>query len=200
MKTSNNIPKSSDAPVPHWYGALEVSPGRWFPPLAAGMTVRSKKISIVVLRHKSFEPAYVQEIPLEDGMKAVNASFADAVGRLSDFNLRLCCATEPHHQFELEEKNRANSPWFWVRYPHRVTCDVYDKTSYLAEAWDKHHYFALALATQLQEDFNMLQDFDCEVRRLLTIGDSIQAMTKIVTARLPKDMDQVINVRHDLSF
>jgi hypothetical protein len=201
MKKTN--PNSTGAPVPYWYGAseaYEISTSPWVPPLAAGLAVRAETFSLVVLRHQALEPVYIQQIPLADGMTAVNAGIAAAVDRLSNFSLNLCCAIEPWSEVQKMRKAHPESPWFWVEYPHAVTYDVYDKTQYLSEAWDKPHYYALALATQLQQNFTLLQDFDREARRLLDIGDSVQALPRIALSRIPQDMHRLARFRHDLSF
>lgn len=198
----------SRALVPDWYGPCEAprveNGGFWVPPLAAGLDTRNDTTSIVVLHHRSFEPAYIREIPRSNSMQQVDACFAEAARTVANFNLLLCCAVDPAVDPLLAPKKidagGSTDPWLWVRYPHSVKYDVYKKNSYLASAWDKPHCFALALATQLQEDLNLLQDFDHEFRHLMTLSHAMQRLKQILMTRLPEDMQRVARLHHDLSF
>jgi hypothetical protein len=56
--------------VPEWYDpstAATFDPnGYWVPPLAAGVYTTGDKISVIVLRHRTFEPVFIRELPDED--------------------------------------------------------------------------------------------------------------------------------------
>lgn len=187
--------------LPEWYdpssAATIETGGYWVPPLAAGLDERGDTISLVVLHHRSFEPAYIRELPRDTGIEQVHGCFVEAARTVAEFNLLLCCA--------VEESTRTDTlcstgPWLWVRYPQFVSLGGYDKNKYLNRAWDKNYYFALALATQLQEDLNTFQEFDHEFRHLLTLTGAMRRLKQILLSRLPEDMRRIACLHHDLSF
>ena len=191
--------------LPEWYDpstAATVDPGGyWVPPLAAGLDVTDDTISVVVLRHTSFEPAYIRELPLANGLEQVHGCFAEAARTLADFNLLLCCAIGPAlHERSRADTLRSSGPWLWVRYPCSVPSRSYNKSEYLYRAWEEHHYTALALATQLQEDLNTLQQFDHEFRHLQTLTGALHRLKQILLTRLPEDIKPIARLHHDLSF
>jgi hypothetical protein len=192
--------------LPDGYGPLAAPEvgggGYWTPPLAAGLGTWGDTTYLVVLHHRSFEPAYIREIPRSGVIEQVDAYLAEAAQAQANFNLLLCCAVEPHHYRDLAKFDGPcyTSPWLWVRYPHSVTSDAYNKNDYLANAWDKPHYYALGMATKLQEDLNLLQEFDREFRHLMTLNEAMQRLKQILMTRLPEDMARVVRIHHDLSF
>lgn len=191
--------------LPDWYDpstAATVDPGGyWVPPLAAAIDERGDTISIVVLHHRSFEPAYIRELPRDNGMEQVHGCLAEAARTVAGFNLLLCCAIDPLlYTSTSADTLRSTGPWLWVRYPYPAMSGAYDKNEYLDKAWDKNYYFALALATQLQEDLNTLQEFDHEFRHLLTLTGAMRRLKQILLTRLPEDMRHIARLHHDLSF
>lgn len=192
--------------LPDGYGPLAAPEvgcgGYWTSPLAAGIETRGDMTYLVVLHHRSFEPAFIREIPRSDVAEQVDVYLAEAVQALANFDRLLSCAVDPYLYPKLAKFDGPcyTSPWLWVRYPHSATSDAYGKNEYLTKAWDKPYYHALALATKLQEDLNLLQDFDREFRHLITLGEAMQRLQRILMTKLPEDMARVVRIHHDLSF
>jgi len=193
--------------VPEWYDPAEaptVDPGGyWVPPLVAGLGKRGNTISLVVLHHKSFEPAYIRHFPRDNRLgEQIHGALAEAAKALGDFNLLLCCAIEPGwlEMPQTDTPFRSLGPWLWVRYPHFSTSGAFNKNKYLDEAREKDHYAALALATQFQEDCNTLQEFDREFRHLQALTGAMVHLKQILLTRLPDDMRHIARLHHDLSF
>lgn len=157
-------------------------------------------MSVVVLKHRSFEPAYIRELPYSNGLDLVDAALAEAVKSIADFNLLLCCAVEPWLEVPNYDPIDPVTPWLWVRYPHAQNCDGAEENDYLVAACNKPYYFALALATQMQRDFNLLEAFDREFRQLRRLDAAMERMRHLLMTRLPDDMQRVARIHHDLSF
>lgn len=190
--------------VPDWYcpsNAPRIEQGGyWVPPLAAGLAARGDTMSLVVLKHRTLEPAYIRELPRSHGLDLVDATFAEAVNSLCEFKLHLCCAVEPWLEVPHYDPITPATPWLWVRYPHAVTCHGLTKNTRSVTECDSSLYFALALATQMQKDFNLLEDFDREFRQLRMLDAAMENMRQLLMTRLPEDMQRVAGICHDLSF
>lgn len=190
--------------IPEWYdpssAATVDTGGYWIPPLAAALDERGDTTSIVVLEHKSFVPALIREFPLDVDRDQVHRCLAEAARTVGNFNLLLCCAVNEDYGAGATTALHATGPWLWVRYPHGTFNQTYAKNEHLAKAYNKSHYVALALATQLQEDFNTLQDFDCEFRHLQTLNEAMRRLKQILLTKFPEDMRRIARLHHDLSF
>lgn len=194
------------AEVPGWYTPAEAATcdpgGHWVQPLAAGLHMSSTTISIVVLHHRTFAPAYIRELPRDGGMKQLHGCLTEAARTLADFNLLLCCAIEPS-TFEASRTAppfQPHTPWLWVRYPHPAASGPHASNQYLDNAKGRTCFTALAMATRLQEDLYTPQEFDQEFRHLRALTGAMQRMKRVLLTRLPPDMRRIASLGHDLSF
>ena len=199
-----DLPTSNDTiQIPTWYdpttAASFESSGYWVPPLAAGIHDRGDTLSIVVLHHRSFKPAYIRELPRNHTPEQLHNCLAEAAKTVADFNLLLCCAINSTLSESTLAAIGSPGPWLSVRYPV-APLEAINENKYLSTASDKHYYVALALATRLHDDLTTIGRFDHECRHVHTLTQAMRRMKELLLTRLPPDMRRIARLHHDLSF